>query len=183
MKLKLIQIINKCQYVLVVFCIISTLAGCKEISSDTKEINNISDSDVLQIPIYPESRKINRFSINKGKIKGVNYEIKECYPANGVLIFYETEMKQINLIPYVEEYYKYSDRKWQRFIDSTKGKDKYVAQLMADWVNPEKTKRIRLILNYYWNNYDASTKIILTNNENLFVTVQILPFLTLQPPE
>lgn len=161
----------------IIFFFLLIIPGCNEEKGSSPSI----DPKSRNIPVFPKAQNIKTFTMKNGNIQGLRYTVNERYPAKEVLKFYETKMKKLKFNPFVEECYKNSDRKWQRFIDGTKENEPYVAQLTADWVNSSKTKRIKLILNYYWENYDGSSKIVLSNNENLFVTVQIMPFYTLPP--
>jgi hypothetical protein len=166
------------KYFLIVLSIPLLITGCKEGTSNS-DYDNGSDLPVIEnseVPIYPGADNLNKFSMKNGKIEGIKYEVNERYPDGKVLAFYEAEMKHLNYVPYIEEDYKDSDRKWQRFIDTTKEGSPYVAQLMADWVNSKRTKLVKLILNYYWKGYDGSSKIVLSKNKGLIVTVQIMPF-------
>lgn len=163
---------------LIILSIPLLITGCKG-ETPNSDYSNGSDLPVIEtseVPVYPGADNLNRFSMKNGKIEGIKYEVNERYPDGKVLDFYETEMKHLNYVPYIEEEYKDSDREWQRFIDSTKEGSPYVAQLMADWLNSKKTKRVKLILNYYWKGYDGLSKIVLSKNKGLIVTVQIMPF-------
>lgn len=175
--------IESCKFFLIILSIFLLIVGCKGETSNS-DYSNESDLPIIEnfkVPVYPGSKNFKKFSIKNGKIEGIKYEVNERYPDGKVLDFYKNEMKHLNYIPYVEEGCQENDREWQRFIDSTKKGSPYIAQLTADWVNSQKTKRVKLILNYYWKGYDNSSKIVLSKNKDLIVTVQIMPFYTLLP--
>ena len=129
-----------------------------------------------QFPIYSGAKGIKEYSLKDGLIKGIFYKVKIPYPAKEVLDFYEKEMKKMGYIPFVEEDLKYADRTWQTFQDTTKRGSPYVNQLIAYWVNPQKTKRVVLGLRYCYYVKPNNSKVVLGYNDDLEVTFQIMPF-------
>jgi hypothetical protein len=167
----------------VVICMISLLGmiSCSDNNNDTKK-ELLSEISSFESPIYPKAENIKSFSLKNDLIQGVSYELEVHYPAKEVLNFYEKEMARLGFEPFVEEYYKYGDKVWQTFIDSTREGNPHVAQLLADWVDIQKTKRAKLILRYSWYVEHPSQRLVLTDNNDLKVVFQLMPFFTLPPP-
>jgi predicted component of type VI protein secretion system len=161
--------------------LILVLVGC---DATTTERNKETKSEIQNfiIPIYIGAKNIKYYTLKNEMIKGVSYEVKLPYDSKEVLEFYDKEMRQIGYNPFVEDYYKYADRIWQTFVDSTKKGEPYVAQLIANWVDSNHTKRARLVLNYYWYVNHQKPKYVLGFNEDLNVDFQIMQFVKLPPP-
>jgi len=171
----------------ILFCIWSLFAllnniGCSDEGSTASD-EMLKELSKLEFAVYPGAENIEEYSLKKGYIRGVTYKVKLRYPAQQVLEFYEKEMKLLGFQPFIEDYYKYADRHWQSYIDSTLKGEPYVAKLNADWVDTAKIKRVSLILEYYWYDKDLSSKIVLTDADNLNVIIQIMPHFTLPPPK
>jgi len=137
-----------------------------------------------QIPIYPGAMDVKHYSLKNGLIKGVSYKVKLPYPSKDVLDFYNKEMSKRGYKPFVEEYYKYADRKWQFFEDVTKKDKLYVSQLIAYWVDSNRKRRVVLALRYYWHlKMKEHNRSILEVEDVQHVIFQIMPFVIILPPQ
>lgn len=156
------------------------LIGCREHELSRTEI--AAKAKEFNLPIYKWAKHVKFY--NKDKIMyGVTYKAPVYYDSLEVLQFYNSKMYEFGYKPFVEDYYKYADRKWRLFIDATKKGQPYGAQLIADWVNAKRTKRARLVLDYYWYVKPKKSENILYENNDLTVNFQIMPFSILPPPQ
>lgn len=161
-------------------CVLVGFVSCKDRELTKEEITTTAKK--FHIPIYTLAEHVKFY--NQGNTTyGVNYEAKVPYDSLEVLHFYDINMEKLGFKPFVEMYYKYSDRKWREFDDMRKKGHPYVAQLIADWVDAKHTKRARLVLNYYWYFKNANSQRIIYENDNLKVNFQIMPFSILPPPQ
>ena len=175
--------IKKRKTSLIIVYLIPILFITVSVSTSNESIKNklLSEIKSFDFPIYPDKINLEKFSLNSGYTQGITYYLKIEYPANEIVSFYEKQMAVLEFHPFIEDYYKYSDRNWESFVDSTRKENPYIAQFMADWVDAERSKRAKLILRYYWYGKDPSSPIILTDNDNLHVVFQIMPYFTLPP--
>lgn len=164
------------------FLLLIGISGC-----DTSRIENSGDvkNDIhkFEIPVYPGAIKKETSVSKNNNIKGVSYKLKKYYPAEDVLAYYEKEMKNLHYNPFAEDYLKYADRNWQTFSDSVQEGKPYIAQLTADWIDFQKNTRAKLVLRYFWYGLNKSSPVVLTDNENLNVIFQIMPFYILPDPD
>ena len=106
------------------------------------------------------------------------------YPSKDVLDFYDKEMSKRGYKPFVEEYYKYANRKWQSFEEVTKKDKLYVSQLIADWVDSNRSRRAVRVLHCYWHlKMKEHNRSILEVEDVQHVIFQIMPFVTIPPPQ
>jgi hypothetical protein len=164
-------------FVLVILMVVIFFPLCMECSSKDQKpkINNLELKD-FEIPMYGYAENVKPYTLEDGLIRGVTYTVKMPYPAPDVLSFYDEAMRKIGYEPFVEEHLKYADRKWQTFVDSTKKRRPYIAQLTASWADGKRETRTTLILQYYWHVDHNKPKIILGENFDLNITFQIMPF-------
>lgn len=164
-------------FMLVILMIVIFSPLCMECSSKDQKpkINNAELKD-FEIPMYGYAENVEPYTLEDGLIRGVAYTVKIPYPPPDVLDFYDEAMRKIGYEPFVEEYLKYADRKWQTFVDSTKKGQPYIAQLTASWADPKSKVRTVLNLRYYWYVDHSKSKIILGENFDLNITFQVMPF-------
>ena len=161
--------------------IVSPVPECR--GDEVGERNSKIISKTL-IPIYPGAINVKHYSLKNGLIKGVSYKVKLPYPSKDVLDFYDKEMSKRGYKPFVEEYYKYVDRKWQFLEDVTKKDKLYVSQLIADWVDSNRKRRVVLVLRYYWHlKMKEHNRSILEVEDVQHVIFQIMPFVIIPPPQ
>jgi hypothetical protein len=146
---------------------------------------DISAEKKQSLPVYFPSGEVKYYS-RGDSVSGVFYQTKLPYSkqaAEILLEFYDKKMKGLGLQPFVEDYYKYADRKWSTpFIDATaKGKPNIV-QLNASWADSTKSKRANLNLRYYWFVDNSQSTVTLGFNDELKVDFQIMPFAVLPAP-
>jgi hypothetical protein len=100
----------------------------KEASSE------ISAEKKQTLPVYFPAGDVKYYS-RGDSITGVFYSTKLPFSKQAsevILEFYDIKTKQLGLKPFVEDYYKYADRKWSDpFIDETKKDNPNIVQLNA----------------------------------------------------
>ncbi len=155
-----------------------------------REANRNASSDISaqkkqSLPVYFPSGEVKYYS-RGDSVSGVYYQTKLPYSkqaAEILLEFYDKKMKDLGLQPFVEDYYKYADRKWSTpFIDATAKGNPNIVQLNASWVDEAKSKRANLNLRYYWYVDNSQSTVTLGFNDDLKVDYQIMPFMVLPPP-
>lgn len=161
---------------LIVGVIAFFFVGCGSGKNGRSETKGVSTSD-FKIPIYGYAQNVKPFVLEGGLVRGVSYTVKLPYPAPDVLNYYDEAMNEIGYQPFVEEHSKYTDRTWQTFVDGTMKGRPYVTQLNANWVDQKHENRAVLNLRYYWYPDHTSAKIVLGENDDLNVSIQIMPFL------
>jgi hypothetical protein len=154
--------------------------------SDVNKSNNqVSSAMKESLPIYFPTGEVKYYS-RGDLVAGVSYSAKLPYSkqtAEVVLEFYDKKMKQLGFRPFVEDYYKYADRKWSNsFIDSTIKDNPNIVQLNASWADDTKSKRANLVLRYYWYVDNKQSSIVLGFNDDLKIDFQITPFIVFPPP-
>lgn len=158
-------------------------SGCGKLSGSESDGKLKSAAGNFKIPVYIGAQKIKHYSRANGSLMGVSYNVKLPYDTKLVLDFYDEKMKEIGFKPFVEEYYKYADRSWQNFTDGTIKGDPEVAQLLASWVDEKNTQRANLALRYFWYIDQNQRTKFLGPNDDLNVDFQIMPFITIPPPQ
>lgn len=176
--------INK--YRLVFFVMISLLIvalSCRKSENAHKEESPlIAELSSFELPVFSGGEKFKEYSLGSGYLHGVSYKVQKPYPDLEVLRYYEKELSQIGMKPFVEKYYRCGDRSWQYFDDLTKEGNPFVAQLSASWADDKHSKRANLTLRYYWYGIDLSSKSVLAENADMSVDFQIAPFYVSPPP-
>jgi hypothetical protein len=178
MKLKSISII-------VLLCLMACpLMLCSRLDSN-KTNSQVSSAQKDNLPVYFPIGEVKYYS-RGDSVTGVFYSTKLPYSeevAEIVLDFYDKKMTQLDFRPFVEDYYKYADRKWsESFIDATQKGSPHIVQLNASWADESKSKRANLNLRYYWYVDDKQYPIVLGANDDLKVDFQLSPFVVLPPP-
>ncbi len=147
--------------------------------------SDISAEKKKSLPVYFPSGEVKYFS-RGDSVSGVFYQTKLPYSkqaAEVLLEFYDKKMKDLGLQPFVEDYYKYADRKWSTpFIDATAKGNPNIVQLNASWADGAKSKRADLNLRYYWYVDNSQSTATLGFNDDLKVNFQTMPFIVLPPP-
>ncbi len=147
--------------------------------------SEISTEKKQSLPVYFPTGEAKYYS-RADSVSGVSYKTKLPYSpqaAEVVLEFYDKKMKELGLQPFVEDYYKYADRKWSTpYIDATAKGNPHIVQLNASWADTTKSRRADLNLKYYWFVDNSQSTVILGFNDDLKVDFQIMPFMVLPPP-
>jgi hypothetical protein len=162
---------------LILFLLACTENGISKGKQSTDQIVN------FDLPIYPEAKDVKTYFNDKNATRGVSYILEEFYPSMEVVEYYDAEMSRLGFQPFVEEYYKYADRTWQTFTDSTKKGSPLVGQLVASWIDPKGEMRATLALRYYWQQRNTSSPIVLSDNKEMHVNFQVGRFFKLPPPQ
>ncbi len=173
--------INKKLLAVIPITLVLIIIGCDTTNADNYE-KLTSEIKAFRIPIYKHVGINKQDIIDNPPIKRATYETKIYYPAEVLIDFYESEMLKLGYNPFVEDYYKYADRKWQYYVDGTVKGNPEVASFSASWSDGNKTKRAILLLKYYWHDKSDSVK-LWQNKDNLIVTFQIMPFVIKPPPK
>jgi hypothetical protein len=160
--------------------LLSALVACSS-KVTGEDQGNSKENNQFELPVYPDAKNIRHEVLKKYNIKAVSYEAKISYPATDIVNFYDKEMTRIDFKPFVEEYHKETDRKWNHYEDGTIEGNPYVAGLSISWADSNHTRRATLILRYYWYERHGAP-IVLENNDNLKVSFQVMPFVTVASP-
>lgn len=162
--------------ILIVCCVLSFF----DISLVTANDSEIYIKDLL----YPKATKVRTHEHEKDDVFVKIYEVRSPYPSKKVIEFYDNELKKIGWIPFIEPYYKDSDRVWNCYVDLTINGAPLKHELVAKWVNKQKDRMVMVILTYYSYPPERKENYCNTGPDNNIqaVTVQIMPFVTLPPP-
>lgn len=124
----------------------------------------------FKIPVVPNAYDI-RETVNKPLgTKSVFFKAKVRYPSLEVLSFYDKNLRSTGFEPFAAD--NYGDRQWHSFIDATRPGKPVVDQLIATWVDKDKTMRIIIGLRYV--SVDSKA-----DKEEVEVIGQVQPFFLL----
>lgn len=130
--------------------------------------------------VYPNGYNAKKYKNNLDNISALYFQAEQKYPSTEILEFYLNKFKEINWQSYVDEFNKGADKKWQFFIDASNEnkKEQYIHQLIADWVDKDKTYRAILCIKYYSKKVNLEGD-VLPDNDIQNITLQIMPFIEL----
>jgi hypothetical protein len=156
-------------------------------STDVLFANNDDEARIIEIQ-YPKSYDVKTYQDKVNGVLGVIFKVHLTFPSKEVLYFYDNKLKEIGWTPFCEPYYIENDRKWQKYImwpvegDALKHQLKH--QLLAKWVNKDKTRMLLLAIVYYSKNITKEEQINAAkpNNDLQVVILQFMPFIILPPP-
>lgn len=134
--------------------------------------NQVASEEIsgFKIPVVTNAYDI-RETLNKPPgTKSVFFKAKIKYPSLEVLSFYDKNFKSMGFEPFAAD--NYGDRQWHSFIDATRPGKPIVDQLIATWVDKDKTMRIIIGLRYVSVDHKAE-------KEEVEVIGQVQPFFLL----
>ncbi|MEW6657338.1 MAG: hypothetical protein AB1424_01630 [Thermodesulfobacteriota bacterium] len=147
---------------------------------------NIDEDYIIGLR-YPKSYDVKTYQDIIPNVRAVKYKVRLSFPSKEVLLFYNKKLKDMGWLPFVQPNYPENDRKWWQFVDFRVEGKPLVHQLIAEWVNKDRTKMVFLAIQYYsiylnkeWNVYASEKN---PNNDIQEVELQIGPFAILEPPE
>jgi hypothetical protein len=161
-----------------IFClivIVIALSWWKAVSLSSGKSFDITPEN-YQIPVYPKAKVTNRFSRLDRQAKGLDFKVRQNFPARDLRDFYEKEMKALGWSPYQDRKNKKSDRTWMGRVSRSKENPRYIAEYTADWIHYGRLEKARLMLSYSWTDYEDRSKIDYSNNQNLSGTITITPY-------
>lgn len=139
---------------------------------------NGDESSIIELR-YPKSYDAKTYQSITEDVRNVRYKVRLSFPSTEVLDFYDKRLKHMGWIPFIQPAYR--AREWGHFIDGTVKGTPLVHQLLATWMNRDKSRMILLALTYYSTKYNIKEKYSTTEPDNDIqdVRLQIMPFMLL----
>jgi len=139
---------------------------------------NDGESSVIGLR-YPKSYDAKTYQSITENVRNVRYRVRLSFPSRAVLDFYDDRLKHMGWVPFIQPAYR--NREWGHFIDGTVQGTPLVHQLLATWMNKDKSRMILLALTYYSTKYNIKEKYSAKEPDNDIqdVRLQIMPFMLL----